>query len=140
MSGMRSQRRQVALDSAAQYQLRGDLLTLTVIGVTDNAEIEAALAKGVSSAGPGARLRLLWDGRRGVPLLSAEDFGIRIGFIASLAAQGTLVRGALVVPATHQQATVDFFRREIPRALDPLPVAVFVDEAEALEWLGGGEG
>ena len=49
---------------AAHHQLRGDLLTLTVVGRTENAEIEAALAQGVSSAGPGARLRLLWDASR----------------------------------------------------------------------------
>ena len=125
---------------AAHHQLRGDLLILTVVGATENAEVEAALARGVSSAGPGARLRLLWDASRSDTLLSAEDVSFRLGLVASLAAREVVVRAALRVDGTRQQAMLEFFRMEVPRALPQLPVAVFVDEAEALKWLGGSEG
>ena len=63
-----------------------------------------------------------------------------MGLVASLAAREVVVRAALRVDGTRQQTMLDFFRMEVPRALPQLPVAVFVDEAEALEWLGGSEG
>ena len=122
----------------AYCQLTGDLLILAVVGVTENAEIEGALMHCVSSAEPGQRLRLLWDARRAVTLLSSDDVAFRLGIVASLAKRGTLVRAALLVHPTSQQSMFDVFSREIPRALSPLPAAVFRDEAEALEWLGAG--
>ena len=123
----------------AYCQLTGNLLTLAVVGVTENADIERALMDGVSSAEPGQRLRLLWDARRAVTLLSSDDVAFRLGIVASLAKRGILVRAALLVHPTSQQAMFDVFSTEIPRALSPLPAAVFRDEAEALEWLGAGD-
>jgi hypothetical protein len=123
----------------AYYQLRGNLLILAVVGVTENAEIERALMEGVSSAQPGVRLRLLWDARRAVTLLSSDDVAFRLGIVASLASRGIVIRAALLVDPTSQQAMLDIFLREIPRALSPLPAAVFQDEAEALNWLGASD-
>jgi SpoIIAA-like len=123
----------------AQCQLRGELLTLSVVGLVDNAEIERALTEGVASAEPGARLHLLWDARRSVTLLSAADVAFRMGLVASLADRGIVARCAVLGDAAHQQAIIDLLRKEMPRALPQLPVRVFVDQAEALEWLGGSE-
>ena len=120
-------------------QLRGNLLILAVVGVTENAEVERALMEGVASAEPGARLRLLWDARRAVTLLSSEDVAFRLDIVASLASRGIVIRAALLVDPTSQQAMLDIFLREVPRALSPLPAAVFRDEAEALKWLGASD-
>jgi len=123
----------------AQCQLRGELLTLSVVGLVDNAEIERALTEGVASAGPGAQLHLLWDARRSVTLLSADDVAFRMGLVASLANRGIVARCAILGDRAHQQAIIDLLRKELPQALPQLPVRVFVDQAEALEWLGGSE-
>ncbi len=123
----------------AYCQLTGNLLTLAVVGVTENAEVERALMDRVSSAEPGQRLRLLWDARRAVTLLSSDDVAFRLGIVASLGQRGILVRAALLAHPAGQQAMLDIFSREIPRALSPLPAAVFRDEAEALEWLAAGD-
>ena len=120
-------------------QLRGDLLILAVVGVTENAEVERALMDGVSSAEPGTRLRLLWDSRRSETLQSSDDVAFRLGIVASLADRGIVVCGALLVNPTSQQAVFDIFSREISKALPQLPAAVFRDEAEALRWLGASD-
>lgn len=124
----------------AQCQLRGELLTISVVGFVENAEIERALTEGVASAAAGAQLHLLWDARRSVTLLSAADVAFRMGLVASLADRGIVARCAVLGDGAHQQAIVELLRKEIPRALPQLPVRVFVDQAEALEWLGGSEG
>ena len=123
----------------AYCQLKGNLLILAVVGVTENAEVERALMDGVSSAEPGARLRLLWDSRRSETLQSSDDVAFRLGIVASLADRGIVVRGALLVNPTSQQAVFDIFSREISKALPQLPAAVFRDEAEALKWLGSSD-
>ena len=124
----------------AQCQLRGELLTISVIGLVDNAELERALTEGVASAGPGAELHLLWDARRSETLLSAADVVFRMGLVASLADRGIVARCAVLGDGANQQAIIDLLRKEMPKALPQLPVRVFVDQAEALEWLAGTDG
>ena len=123
----------------AQCQLRGEVLTISVVGLVENAEIERALTEGVASAEPGVQLHLLWDARRAVTLLSAADVAFRIILVASLADRGIVARCAVLGDGAHQQAIIDLLRREMPKALPQLPVRVFVDQAEALEWLGGNQ-
>jgi SpoIIAA-like len=124
----------------ARCRLRGEQLTLSVVGLADNVEIEQALTAGVASAKPGAQLHLLWDARRSVTLLSAADVAFRMGLVASLAERGIVARCAVLGDGAHQQAIIDLLRKEMPKALPQLPVRVFVDQTEALEWLAGSEG
>jgi stage II sporulation SpoAA-like protein len=114
--------------------LRGELLTLVVVGITETAEIEQAMADAVSQRVPGAHLRLLWDARRAAMLLTADDVARRLGMVATLAHSGIVVRSALLMDGTHQATALGLFRKELPKAL-PLPVQVFTDKGEAVAWL-----
>lgn len=117
-----------------QWELRGTVLTLAFSGIAEKVEIEAALAAALSDTRFRPRVGLLWDGRLSQTPLSTEDLGWRFDLVSSLAERGLVDRAAVLV--TEQwRATLDYFRGEVDRMVPGVPLAIFVDEAEALAWL-----
>jgi hypothetical protein len=121
------------------WQIRGEVLTLTVRGVVDNHEIESALAEGLESVEPRTGVRLLWDARESETPLTTEDMAWRIELVCSLAERAVFFRGALLV-REDQSLLLDMGRNEMKRALRGLDCDAFSDEAAALAWLNAGEG
>lgn len=117
---------------------RDGLLIMTVVGLAENEEIGAALREGLAAAPAQVRLRLLWDARQSVTLVTSDDVAYRVGLVAALAERGVLERVALLLDAERQRSAYEIFGREMPKVMPGLPGRTFSDEEEALAWLAGG--
>jgi hypothetical protein len=59
----------------------------------------------------------------------------RASYLRQLAQEGRLTKFALLT-REDQRLTTELLRAEVPKVVSPLQYAVFVDEEEALWWLG----
>jgi hypothetical protein len=118
------------------WGFRGHVLTLSVIGVVTNQEIERAFDEAVANAPRRSDLRLLWDARASQTPVSADDMDWRFRLVAALAARGILSRAALLVLSEHL-SLLDIARRQLQNALPAIQSEVFTESAKALAWLEG---
>ena len=116
------------------WTFRGNVLVMIEMDVSTNEELERAFvheALADARARPG--LAVLWDARRSLTPLTAEDVAWRSRVLSELAARKLIARVALLLDA-HQTLTAAAAgqRPEIPG----LAFGVFRDELEATAWLG----
>jgi hypothetical protein len=110
------------------------MLVLAFSGVVERSEIEDALSAVLSDPRAGRRSGLLWDARLSQTPLSSDDLSWRLDLVSSLAKRGVVGRAAVLLNE-QWRATLDYFRAEAGRWAPAFPLAMFVDEAEALAWL-----
>ncbi len=110
------------------------VLTLSVVGVVTNQEIEQAFDEAVANAPGKSDLRLLWDARATLTPLSSDDMAWRFRLVSSLAERGILSRAALLL-GSERTTLVELALAQIQRALPAIQAGVFTEAAEALAWL-----
>jgi len=116
------------------WGFRGLVLTVSVIGVVTNDEIERAFDEALSNAPSRRDLRLLWDARASLTPVSSEDMAWRFNLVSSLSERGILSRAALVAQNEHL-ALLTLARAQLQQALPALQSEVFTEPPEALAWL-----
>jgi stage II sporulation SpoAA-like protein len=116
------------------WGFRGLVLTLSVIGVVTNEEIEQAFDEAVANAPSRSDLRLLWDARATLTPVSSDDMTWRFKLVSALAARGILSRAALLV-RSDQLTLLELARAQLQKTLPAIESEVFTDLPEALAWL-----
>jgi hypothetical protein len=113
-------------------------LVVTETGVTSNDELERAFVR-EALADPRARpgLSVLWDARRSVTPMTAEDVEWRSSILSELAQQGDLARFALLLGP--DQGLTAVAARQRRTEIVSLQFAVFDNESEAAAWLVRGD-
>ena len=118
----------------ATWSFDGPVLTLSVIGVVTNEEIEQAFDEAVTSRRNESNLRLLWDARALQTPLSSADMAWRFELVSSLAERRILSRVAVLI-RSERAHVFELARAQIPKALPAIQSAVFTERTEALAWL-----
>jgi len=119
-----------------QWEIRGGILVLSLVGQFTNEDIGQALQQAAADATFRPGMRLLWDPRRSQTPMSSADLQWRIGLVSSAARAGLLSRFALVL-RPDQGLSFEIFATEAVKQLDVVPIRAFTDPAEALAWLEG---
>ena len=116
------------------WSFNGPVLTLSVIGVVTNDEIEQAFDAAIVSRRGETNLRLLWDARASHTALSSADMAWRVELVSSLAERGIVSRVAVLIRSERSHVFA-LAREEIPKALPAIQSAVFTEPTEAQAWL-----
>jgi len=118
-----------------EWEFRGSVLAVTVIGVVRTPEIERTmLGEALLDPRAGSGTRVLWDARRETTPLSPDHLEWSWSIMSSLAQRGVLSRFALLL-RVQQQDSIALARSEMPKVVHPLQFEVFSDEEQALAWL-----
>jgi hypothetical protein len=118
------------------WEIRGEVLILTLVGQFANEEIEQAVDAAATDGRFRPGMRLLWDPRRSQTAISSADLQWRIGLVTRFARRGLLARFALVL-RPDQSVSFEIFASEAAKQLDLVPLRAFTDVTEALSWLEG---
>lgn len=119
-----------------RWEIRGEILILTLVGQFANEEIEQAVEAAAADGRFRPGMRLLWDPRRSETAISSADLQWRIGLVTRYARRGLLTRFALVL-RPDQGVSFEIFASEAAKQLDLVPLRAFTDVTEALSWLEG---
>jgi len=110
------------------------ILTLAIVDVVTNQEIETALDEALASPAARNGMRLLWDSRRSQTPLSSDDMAWRFELLHALGRRGVFDRGALLL-RPEQRQFLQLWQMQRDRVRMTLEASVFLDEAEAVAWL-----